>query len=52
MGNVELTCEACGTKFLWTDKEQTEAEENGEGGLIEMEPYCKSCRPKQDQQRS
>lgn len=51
MGDVTLTCDGCGAKFVWTEKEQTEAEEHGDGGLIEVEPYCKSCRPKQDQQR-
>jgi hypothetical protein len=51
MGDIELTCEGCGARFVWTEKEQTEAEENGEGGLIETEAHCKRCRPKQDQQR-
>lgn len=49
MGDVDLTCEGCWAKFVWTDKEQTEAKQDGEGGLIETEPYCKICRPKQDQ---
>jgi ribosomal protein L33 len=53
--DVELTCEGCGMRFTWTKKEQEEFE--GEdpkdvGGLLEVERFCKSCRPKQDGQRS
>ena len=53
MGDLTLTCVGCGTRFVWTEKEQAEAEDlSGDGGLVEIEPYCKACRPKQDQQRS
>ena len=50
MGDLKLKCAGCGTEFVWTRKEQKEFEENSPGALFEL--YCKSCRPKQDGQRS
>lgn len=52
MADMTLTCAGCGRKFVWTEKEQKEAEPACEGGLLDPEPYCRRCRPKQDQERS
>jgi hypothetical protein len=54
MEDLELECQGCGKCFRWTVKEQKEFVENAPEGqsLLDTEPYCKSCRPKQDQQRS
>ena len=54
MADVHLECRGCGLKFLWTDKEQKEYEEANptDEEILEVEPYCKTCRPKQDSQRS
>lgn len=54
MPNLDLTCEGCGTKFVWTEKEQQEFEEKfrDEADLLDVEAFCKMCRPKQDGQRS
>lgn len=60
MPDLILTCSGCGMRFTWTDKEQKEytescskdVEDEATGDLLDVEPYCKSCRPKQDGQRS
>lgn len=50
MADMTLTCESCGKKFVWTEKEQAAME--SEGGVLDVQPNCKLCRPKQDDQRS
>ena len=55
MPDLTLTCKGCGVFFVWTEKEQEEYEANlseTEEDIIEVEAYCKICRPKQDGQRS
>ena len=57
---MTLTCQSCGVVFIWSEKEQKEyaagiskdTEDEATGDVLDVEPYCKSCRPKQDQQRS
>lgn len=59
MENITLECAGCGASFVWTTKEQEEfqanassdVEDEATGDILDVEPYCKSCRPKQDQQR-
>lgn len=53
MDDLELECRGCGIQFTWTKKEQNEFCENvpEDQSLLDTEPYCKACRPKQDQQR-
>lgn len=52
--DLDLECQGCGAHFVWTRKEQREFLENApeDQSLLDTEPYCKSCRPKQDGQRS
>ena len=62
MADIKLTCEGCGQVFTWTDKEQKEyaasappydpSDGDAIGDLLDTEPFCKMCRPKQDGQRS
>lgn len=58
MGDLALVCQGCGRRFVWTEKEQVEStghrvpDTKPIPSSVEFEPYCKSCRPKQDQQRS
>jgi hypothetical protein len=61
---MELVCALCGSKFLWTRKEQEdavnavplddllEAPGNEKPHFIPPPDECKSCRVKQDGQRS
>lgn len=59
MGDLTLVCASCGKGFVWTEKEQhqarsprpTDTEDEATGDLVDVEIYCKPCRPKQDQQR-
>ena len=53
MGDVSLTCELCGTRFTWSEKEQEQwPDDLNNPGDLKVQPYCKGCRPKQDGQRS
>jgi DNA-directed RNA polymerase subunit N (RpoN/RPB10) len=58
--SMPLICQGCGEKFIWTDEEQKEFAENvskdvedeATGDILDVEPYCKMCRSKQDGMRS
>lgn len=64
MSDQTLTCESCGKKFRWTHEEQVQAVKDvplddlldapgqEKPHFIDPPKECKSCRPKQDQQRS
>lgn len=54
MGDMTLVCAGCCRRFVWTEKEQLESAQaaSAEGDVLEPEPYCAACRPKQDQQRA
>jgi hypothetical protein len=57
---IRLKCRGCGAEFVWTEKEQEEfaakaskdTEDEATGDLLDVEPHCRMCREKQDQQRS
>jgi hypothetical protein len=48
MPDLTLKCRACGMAFRWTEKEQNAQEPE----TYEAPEECKSCRVKQDGQRS
>lgn len=54
MPDARLKCVSCGTTFVWTEREQEEAaaDAEAEGRPRAVERECKSCRPRQGQQRA
>ncbi len=52
MPDMTLTSAGFGRKFVWTEKDEEEAEPAFEGGLVDPEPCCKRCRPIENQERS
>lgn len=54
MAELRLVCESCGDPFVWTEKEQKDSglDDGASGGLVDIEPFCRACRPKQDHKRN
>lgn len=56
MPDVTLVCQACGHKFKWTEKEERDyVEDEATGDILDgydPKTNCRSCRIKQDGQRS
>jgi hypothetical protein len=52
MADLQLVCEHCGARFNWTEKEQKDWPNDLNNHGYDRQPHCKSCRPKQDGQRS
>lgn len=50
-----LTCQECGQRFRWTEKDQRDyVEDEGTGDILDgydPKARCRGCREKQDQQR-